>query len=310
MKRLILLALVGLLAGCASDDPSPATNVPAEEIVENVAPEPEPEAPETYDVVKRTETFVDSSRPTTANGAEIAPDRTLVTDIYVPEGEGPFPLVVIAHGYVGHARKFTELAESWAQDGYVVAVPTFPVTNDEYEAPDIFGYVDQPADVSFVIDEVLASESKADGDRIGLAGLSLGGATTYGVMFNPCCVDERIDAAIVMSGFRMPFDGDADRFDPARPLMVVHGTTDEAIPYEGSDAVYRDAPTPKYYVTFENGSHASPFENSESPHDEVATAITRDFWKAYLLDDADAADALIEDATADGLSHLEYELDT
>ena len=54
-----------------------------------------------------------------------------------------------------------------------------------------------------------AGENKAKGSRlyqsidpkrIGAGGLSLGGATTYGVTFNECCADARITAAEVLDG--------------------------------------------------------------------------------------------------------------
>ena len=104
-----------------------------------------------------TLTLVDHSRPTVdpAHGRS-APSRTLVTQVYIPKGKGSFPLVVMAHGNAGNPGKLTELLTTWAQAGYVVAAPTFPLTNDLTEIPTVIGdYVNQPGDVSFVIDQVL-----------------------------------------------------------------------------------------------------------------------------------------------------------
>jgi len=103
--------------------------------------------------------------------------------------QGPFPLIVFAHGFAGHPDKFTKLFAAWAAGGYVVAAPAFPLTNDHVTI-DGGDAVNQPADVSFVLDEVLALGKRRGSrlfhavkrSRIGAAGLSLGGVTTYSVV--------------------------------------------------------------------------------------------------------------------------------
>src|SRR3954463_11081764 len=65
-------------------------------------------------------TFVDRSRPQEdPTGARSAPVRTLVTEVYVPRGKGPFPLVMFAHGNAGNPGKLTQLLSAWARAGYV-----------------------------------------------------------------------------------------------------------------------------------------------------------------------------------------------
>src|SRR4051794_30372650 len=52
-----------------------------------------------FPVHRITLTFVDQSRKTVDQvGTRSAPSRTLPTDVYVPTGAGPFPLIVHAHG--------------------------------------------------------------------------------------------------------------------------------------------------------------------------------------------------------------------
>ena len=62
-----------------------------------------------------TLTLVDTRRPTVdpANAAGNAPARTLRTDVYVPSGKGPFPVVLMAHGIDGSPGKFTQLLGAW-----------------------------------------------------------------------------------------------------------------------------------------------------------------------------------------------------
>jgi dienelactone hydrolase len=252
-----------------------------------------------------TESFVDSSR---------APDRTLVTTIRIPESGGPYPVIVLAHGYNGHPRKFTQLLDAWAGAGYVVAAPAFPLTNDLAEGGAVVAdFVNQPEDVSFVIDEIVR-RSRVRGDelhghvdrhRIGVAGLSLGGGTALAVTYNSCCRDRRVDAVISMAGFRLPFDGVYD-FSGV-PLLEIHGDTDGAAPYQAAADVYAEAAPPKFFVTIFGGGHAPPFEDAIDPADAMVTVVTTDFWNAYLKDRRAAVDRLLGEAVVDGLSALEYD---
>jgi len=270
------------------------------------------EPAEIGDVVVRTETFVDTSRPTDPPVA--TPDRSLVTTIRFPDAGGPYPLIVLAHGFNGHPRKFGELTDAWARAGYVVATPAFPLTNDELVgATTPSDYRNQPADVSFVIDQVLAlSRVKADPlhglvdrHRIGVAGLSLGGVTTFGVTYNTCCRDARIDAAITMAGARFDYDGAYELVDV--PLLLMHGDADPSLPYSGSVEAYADAAPPKFFVTIIGGGHAPPFEDTDDPADEMVTAVTTDFWDLYLAKRPRVLDQLVADASVAGLSTIQYD---
>lgn len=83
----------------------------------------------------RTETYVDSSRPTSDNGAfPGAPNRTLPVTIWYPtagdpdgpavpdaapdRGGGRYPLVVFAHGYAVTPQFYEALLREWAAAGY------------------------------------------------------------------------------------------------------------------------------------------------------------------------------------------------
>ena len=72
-------------------------------------------------------TLVDESRRTPAHGTFAEePARVLETHLWLPRGAGaPSPLVVFAHGWVGHPRKFTRLFSAWREAGYAVAAPAF-----------------------------------------------------------------------------------------------------------------------------------------------------------------------------------------
>ena len=242
-------------------------------------------------VTHETITFVDSSRPTEDPTADrSAPDRTLVTEVYVPGGKGPFPLVLLAHGIAGNPGKLSQLLEKWAGAGYVVAAPAFPLTNDLSGKPSVGGdYRNQPGDMSFVLDELLARSRRSTGSlagridarHIGVAGFSLGGATVYGLAYNRCCRDRRIDAVLLMDAYRPDFDGSPYRRIRG-PVMFVHLRNDPLVLYRSSTESYAKAVPPKLLMTLEQGVHPEPFENSPSPHDEAVMAATTAYWDLYL----------------------------
>lgn len=310
MRRAAIIVAVAVLAtavACGDDDgddrraprpPADGDRLPAAA------------APGSYPVGELTETFVDDSRPTeTPDGQGSAPSRTLVTTIKYPQGEGPFPLVVLAHGLTGHPSKFTELMTGWASAGFVVAAPTFPLTSNESPVEVIADYNNQPGDLSFVIDELIERSDDGDGplaglvagDHVGAAGLSLGGATVYGIAFNRCCRDDRVDAALVMAGMRLPFESEFEW--PEVPLLVIGGIDDQS-----SREPYSMASPPKYLWTLERILHSSPFEDTDDPADELVVTVTVDFWNAYLYGNGVALDQLITDAMVPGTATVEHEV--
>jgi len=252
------------------------------------------------------ETYVDRSRPSPASELQpAAPDRTFETTITFPtEAKGRLPLVLLAHGSNGSPDKFNRLVETWARAGYVVVAPLFPRSSDT--GGNLVGdYVDQPADLSFVLDRVLEANGKRrsplhgriDPKHIGLAGLSLGGLTTYGVVFNSCCRDDRIDAAILMSGVLGPFPDGVYEFRSV-PTLLVHGDADNLYPQ--SIGAYPQLAAPKWFVTLHGETHASPFEDDRAPSDELVRTVTTAFWDRYLKGERPAAQRIVDavDASA------------
>jgi dienelactone hydrolase len=270
-------------------------------------------APTNLIVSRITKAFVDRSRPTDdPEHIRSAATRTLVTDIYIPAGKGPYPLILHAHGAAGDARKFTVLAGAWARHGYVVVVPNFPLTRDQSGGPVVISdYVQQPADLHFILDQVLHLAAtpntqltgKIDRQHVGLSGLSLGGATAYGFGFNTCCRDPRIEAVIIMSGIKLPFGNHPYVFDG--PILIFHGTADPTLPYASAGTVYASVAPPKYFVTLLGAGHAPQYEDTPDPHDGVVIATTLDFWNAYLKGQDAARARLLTDAKHPPLSSIQ-----
>lgn len=256
-------------------------------------------------------TFVDRSRPTEdPTGTRSAPTRTLVTDVYVPRGKGPFPLIAFAHGFNGNPGKLTQMLGAWAQAGYVVVAPTFPLTNDLTPAPGVLvDYANQPADLSFAIDRVIRGSHrrgsplyrKVDAQHVGIAGHSLGGVTALGAAFNTCCRDRRIDAAVIMDIREAPFGN--DRFVYRRmPLLIIHLTGDPVVAFSLAEELFAAAKPPKYLMALSQGVHFEPYEDVPNPHDRAVIAATTAFWNAYLRDDRAARHGIVRAGTEAGLS--------
>jgi dienelactone hydrolase len=271
------------------------------------------------------EVFVDSTRPTSASQfAPGADSRTLKTRIAYPSPlEGEAPLIILAHGLWGSPSKFTDLMTAWAEAGYIVAAPTFPRSTEDQPggeaASDVGDVANQPADVSFVIDEMLrlagdpdsAFYKHVDEDRIGLAGHSLGGVTAYGAVFNTCCRDDRIVAGAFLAGPRDLLSaalGGTFEYRPFPSLLIV---ADGDFVYESSRDAFPSLESPKWLITLHGGDvsrHASPFEDADDPADQLVVDATVAFWDMQLRDDRDAQERLETAAQpSDGSATLQKE---
>ncbi len=261
----------------------------------------------------RTETFVNSEFG--------AADRVLETTIYYPargaaaddpvqdappdRRNGPYPVIVFAHGLGARPAAYSELFEEWARAGFVVAAPRFPGTSsDATDGIDPGDYVHQPADVSAVITGVEQVGSGRgplagvpDPGAVGVAGHSLGGITTLGVAAHSCCRDERIAAAVVLAGDPLAFpEGEFD-YPNGPPILLVHGTEDALVPFDASVDVFNAASAPKVLVRINDGDHLAPTDASGTGFPAVV-ATTVDFFDAYLRGDPAALGRLESDGTS------------
>lgn len=214
-----------------------------------------------------TELFVDRER-----------DRWLETALYIPPGDDRVPLIVFAHGWYGHPRKFTRLFEAWRDAGFAVAAPAFPRTNDEAPQIDWNDVIEQPRDVSRVIDGLLREQPRIDATRVGVGGFSLGGATALAVAFHVEHQDARVRAVLSMAGRFHELFGEGHE-QGNTPLLVVHGLDDTSVKYEQGLAVFEAARKPKQLVTIEGGHDIA---QDSSPHLDEVIAATTAFWREYL----------------------------
>lgn len=208
-------------------------------------------------------------------------DRSLPTSLYVPESGADAPLIVFGHGFCGHPRKFTRLFACWVDAGYVVAAPAFPHTNDESPPPYLIDdVVNQPADISFVLDELLA-RGLGDAERVGVGGFSLGGETALAAGLHPGYADPRIRAVAAVAGalFHPAFAAGVLR---PLPLMLVHGSEDrQESRLREALKVYEAAQEPKELVLIEGAGHGICQDDGQ-PHAARVAELTTAFWARYL----------------------------
>jgi dienelactone hydrolase len=213
------------------------------------APEPLPEgsesaarlAPGPFTVGERQWQWVDSTRPTTANGNYPgASERSFLVTLWYPEeSRDQHPLGVYSHGFLSSRTGGRYLAEHLASHGYLIISADYPLTHMRAPGgPNANDVVNQPGDVSFLIDQALALtgterpfEGEIDAERIGVFGLSLGGITSTLVAFHPEWKDPRVAAAIAIAGMGDVFG--PRFFDHAPvPFMMISGTADAIVDYE------------------------------------------------------------------------------
>ncbi|MEQ8953555.1 MAG: dienelactone hydrolase family protein [Gammaproteobacteria bacterium] len=220
--------------------------------------------PGPYTVAEKEHPFLDQTRPMNPNRDFIGiPFRPLPATIWYPEGAtGSLPLLLYAHGFTSSRAETIHVVEHLASHGYVVVAPDFPLTSTNAPGgPNVNDVSNQPEDLSFVIDSMLALEQKPftgelDPERIGIMGLSLGGFTTSLTVYHPRLRDPRVRAAISMAGPSANLTGQFYAISGVTiPFLMIAGTSDLLIDYASNAAVIPERVTNGELLTIEGGNH-------------------------------------------------------
>lgn len=249
--------------------------------------------------------IVDDVRPAPWGGGA----RRLPTHLYSPSDGSPRPLIVFAHGFNGHPRKFTRLFRHWAAAGYAVAAPVFPVSNDLAPGgPTFADAAEQPADLHLVASHVSAEFGElVDPGHIGFGGLSLGGVTAYAASRRPGPVWP--GAELLADPFFHSLTADLTAgLDPTAgpPALYLHADADPLASWEETAAVYSAAAPPKWLVTIHEEVHAEPFEDTPDPADRLVREVTTAFWDLCLLH-CPGSEQRLQAAADDDLASLRWE---
>ena len=211
------------------------------------------------------------------------------------EGEGPFPLAVISHGYPGNRFLLSPLAENLASKGYVVAA--IDHTDSTYNDQAAFGstLVNRPLDQKFVLDEIerMATESDSfleglvDSGNAAIVGYSMGGygavisagggvteaSTKFewgapagtlavhqsGSQTHNALPDERVKAVVAFApwGMERGFWDEDGLAKIQKPIFYVAGDADDVSGYDKGVRALWEATinADAWLLTFENANH-------------------------------------------------------
>jgi poly(3-hydroxybutyrate) depolymerase len=226
--------------------------------------------------------YVDRTRSTVSHRTVLARSRTLPTWLLTPTAPGPHPLVVFAHGYDVTPLTYSHLLHAWANAGFIVAAPYFPLTN-----PSAGRWLDeadvdhQPTDAAFILTQVERTLGRAvDTRHVFVAGHSDGGSTSFGAGFAHAVRDPRWTAVLIFAGARRPTMGSFSA--PARrlPSLLIQSDHDQYNSLLEAARVWAVPRAPKVYVHLHNAPHLAPF-SSANPYRDLVEATTVDFLRAW-----------------------------
>jgi predicted dienelactone hydrolase len=222
--------------------------------------------PGPYKVITDEFKAVDEHRKTQPNNDFPGRDvRVLKGKVWRPEGlQSPGPLLVYSHGFMSFHEEGKYLTRFLASHGYTVVSVDYPLTNFFAPGkPKLADVVNQPGDVSFLIDTMLkrnADKNDAlfntiDPKKIAVDGVSLGGMTSTLVAFHRQVLDRRITAAISTAGPAAMFT--AAFFTSNKiPFMMIGGSGDAMVPFEKNAASIPQKVPGSILVDLKNASHA------------------------------------------------------
>jgi len=213
--------------------------------------------------------LVDQSRTIRLPGGRRVP-RPVTTYLWYPraatKGGRAWPLVVFGHGFATTPFLYRRLLLAWADAGYLVAAPRFPLGNaDAPGGPNESDIVNQPRDMSFAITRLLAASASPESPLHGLidpawiavAGQSDGAETAFALTYQRPWRDRRVRAALILSGAEL---GRHVRLAPrAAPLLAVQGTADRINPPPYTFELFRAVGRPKFLFLLARAGHLEPY---------------------------------------------------
>ena len=212
--------------------------------------------------------------------------------LWLPDGEGPWPAVIVLHGAGSRKENHADYARAAVAHG--LAALTFD-NRGHGETDGALG--DTVTDDLRAIAAWLSQRPEIDADRIGVRGSSMGGL----LAIHAAAASDHVAAAVaicpaaewmlaedvqrVLDG-RPPPAGSAlsemridapalaewldanDVEDAAermgsKPLLLIHARGDEVVPYTQSEKLHERAAEPKRLLLLEGGHHRSAQHDSE-----------------------------------------------
>lgn len=219
---------------------------------------------------------------------------TIYGFVNVPAGEGPFPVVVVLHGYIPPATYTTvayttRYADALARAGYIAIHPNLRNFPPSDEGPDPFR-VNSAVDVLNLIALVreTAGEpglmAQADAEHVGIWGHSLGG----GISIRVITVDPTIDAAVLYGSMH------ADEVKNHERIIYwsggERGREELATPEEDMQRI-----SPSY--------HLERIQAPVSIHHSLADTTVPPAWSVEICEALEALGKTVECFMYEGLPH-------
>lgn len=248
MRRFLPVLLLALLtSACSGTEDAPAPSEPAVTALPSgstgatVVPEPSPTAavPHPVSLPALAQTDFNGGRLRVGEVVADGPNHTQCAVSYrsgdlrisgrlaVPDGDGPFPTVVLAHGYIDPAiyvngQGMTREREWFGERGYIALHVDY--RGHAASGPDRSGGMDMrmgyTEDVINAVLALRAWDGPVDDDRVALVGRSMGGGVVYNALV---AQPGLVDAGVVFA----PVSSDAvDNFerwirpDPSRDALA------------------------------------------------------------------------------------------
>jgi carboxymethylenebutenolidase len=176
---------------------------------------------------------------------------SLTAAVARPDGDGPFPVVIVLHGSHGFAREYVRLARDLAHEARVVAVAGCWFTGGAEagarfvtriacpEAPPMSGATSidaRWADAREAVDALVEAARTLPGvrrDRVALVGHSRGGGTA--LQYAHALASKRGVRAVALNSTGYPDDVVARAPSLGVSVLVIHGTADA--PADGGSAL-------------------------------------------------------------------------
>lgn len=220
----------------------------------------------------------DSAGLTTATVSYAAPDGfDLLAFVARPEGEGPFPVVIVVSEIFGVHEYIRDICRRLAKAGYAAVAPAFFVRKaDPAPLSDMSavmaivaaaGYEQVMGDVAATLDWI-GLQSWARSDRVGITGFCWGGK----VVWQACARFPALDAGVAWYGRLAPAANATDEQKTAgrpwpvdlaaelkAPVMGLYGGQDSGIPNDTvkamNDALAAAGKTDSQIILYDDAPH-------------------------------------------------------
>jgi len=226
--------------------------------------------------------------PAPKGSGPVSPGFRAVVDAPLDPSGGPYPVVLFSHGSCGYPAQSTFLTSRLASRGFVVVAPPHP-GNTIFElatcgssTAQAISFVERPADMVFVLDQILAAgqdpaspfHGAIDAGRVAMTGHSFGGLTVYLVAQR----EPRVKIAVAMAP--------AAFFNPHLevPSLTMLGGIDSVVNNTLTRTAYDASVTPKLLVEIEHAGHFAFSDGCfPSPDCNPPTTLTQDEAHANVL---------------------------